>query len=149
MSNAIEELVLEGYRNIIFESEHSHEEKGGFQTEYTEEIFVAENDGNYFRITVTEKKEFGPRGGISSNTNIQPISRDEYDSVAASRPRIDEEMVRAQISEASKRDEELKKKLRASAPRCPQHDLKMRLKKGAYGQFWGVLSTRPAREPLM
>jgi hypothetical protein len=141
MSSFIENLITEGYCNIVSESCESHEEESGFQTEYTERLFVAERgQGEYVRISVTEKKEFGPRGKISCDKSAQPISEDEYNRIAGTKPRLDTEEVRTRMAEVRRRDDEqqaLKKQLRDSAPRCSDHNVKMRLKVGMYGKFWG------------
>ena len=141
MSWFIEEYISRELRDIVQLSTDSHEDSGGYQTETKTEVVVARiSDGSCVRISAKLETKFGPNGGRKFIFQDSPISEKEYADLALRGTPIDlSSATTALAAEATltAQKKEARALLLSTAPRCTIHDLKMKMKRGPSGEFWG------------
>jgi hypothetical protein len=133
-----EEYVTRQLIDVVQLSADSQEDSSGYQTETETESAVARNsDGGFVMITAKRVRKFGPNAGLPELFFHQrPISEAEYATISPRGTPIDLSRVTETVA-IKARKKSAQKELLSTAPRCPVHDRKLKLKNGARGEFWG------------
>jgi hypothetical protein len=137
MRDFLQEYLERGYHSIVRLNWGLHEETGGFQTETeTEESVAKTADGRFVRISAQSVRDYDPGAGAPEvSVSESYIDEGVYRRATDGKPLLDTPEVRDAFQQ--KKAKQLGyRQLLESAPRCPQHDFKMKIKPGRYGPFW-------------
>jgi hypothetical protein len=108
----LEECVKQGFKDIVALGSDSHEEAGGYQTEYDTVTAVARTSTNGCRkIKMTRTSSFAPNGRTRVSSHATDISEAEYvEQSAMGSPVNPSALLMAQLAKATKANKAARKR---------------------------------------
>jgi len=140
----LEEYLACGLSEIFVIAHDFHEDRGGYQNEYTTETIVGKKEGKYVKSTFTMVVKFNPsNGGRSfSHESQEEITEREYRDYSSGHARVDSSSA-LQALQQKKQAQQAKMRrvslFEQSAPMCVAHQKKLVARhNGKNGSlFWG------------
>jgi hypothetical protein len=126
---------------------HEYKESATGHIDEYSEVVAARKGRKFVKVSVYCKTNHYRTSASSFRVDPEPIDETTYRKLTAGKPTIDTEAARAAYEEdkekASKKAKirrHLEKKLASLTPKCPNCNIKLTLRSGPHGLFWGCTS---------